>query len=167
MVCGTIVRAVCSRSQGQSRRSRSVSCWSSSSADERLKSPGGGPSRRSRRLAAHLVLRPPPEALLRVVPPLREGVLLLLRQLLLFDRRLHLVERVRRRFPGLVDGPAGLNHVPAELRMHRLGDLVRLERKRDPLERRDRLQRAADRLLLADRPTAARRPAPVASGLAV
>src|SRR5206468_2199766 len=31
-VCGTIVIAVCSRSQGQSRRSRSVSSWSSSSA---------------------------------------------------------------------------------------------------------------------------------------
>ena len=31
-VCGTIVRVVCSRSQGHSRRSRSVSSWSSTSA---------------------------------------------------------------------------------------------------------------------------------------
>ena len=34
-VCGTIVRAVCSRSHGQSRRRRSVSSWSSTSASAR------------------------------------------------------------------------------------------------------------------------------------
>src|SRR6476659_6688967 len=34
-VCGTIVRSVCSRSQGHSRRSRSVSSWRSTSASAR------------------------------------------------------------------------------------------------------------------------------------
>src|SRR2546430_9959045 len=63
-VCGTIVRSVCSRSQGQSRRSRSVSAWRSTSASARLNS--GRLGRRSREggagiwvgLVTHLVLDP-------------------------------------------------------------------------------------------------------------
>src|SRR5689334_7370990 len=48
-VCGTIVRSVCSRSHGHSRRSRSVSSWSSTSASARDTPPrlaGGGRGRR-------------------------------------------------------------------------------------------------------------------------
>src|SRR2546429_7719883 len=94
-VCGTIVRAVCSRSQGQSRRSCSVSCWSSSSASARVTlARGGGLCRGSRRrLVADLVLGLLREVLLRVVPPVRHRILLLLLQELLLDRRLDLVER--------------------------------------------------------------------------
>src|SRR5439155_7778108 len=63
-VCGTIVFAVCSRSQGQSRRSRSVSSWSSSSASARATSARGRRVRRRRerragiggRLVARLIL---------------------------------------------------------------------------------------------------------------
>src|SRR5262249_20336069 len=138
------------------RRSRSVSCWSSSSASERLKSAGGS-RRRSWRCVADLVLRLLREFLLGVVPPLRERVLLLLLHLLLLDRRLDLVERDRGRLTRLVHGPDRLDHVPAELRVHRLGDLVRLQGKRGLLEGRDGLQRAADRLLLANGQAAARR----------
>src|SRR6476660_4422364 len=92
-----MVRAVCSRSQGQSRRSCSVSCWSSSSASARATSARGRRLRRgsSRRLVADLVLRLLGEVLLRVVPPARHLVLLLLLQELLLDGRLDLVERNR------------------------------------------------------------------------
>src|SRR5690349_11594173 len=100
-VCGTIVRSVCSRSHGQSRRKRSVRDCSSTSASARLKllRGGGGCARQRRagvrvRLVADLVLDlAVAVALLRVLEPLRELIVLLLLRELLPDRRAHLRQR--------------------------------------------------------------------------
>src|SRR5204863_1836109 len=158
-VCGTIVRAVCSRSHGQSLRSRWVSSWSSSSAwlNDTLARLAGGAGLRGRRLVAGLVLRLLAEVLLGVVPPLVEGVLLLLLLERLLDRRLHLVEGDFALLLRRVDRAERLDHVPAEARVHRLRDLVRLQREGGLLERGYRLQLAGNRPLLADgEPAAAR-----------
>src|SRR3954469_8448203 len=156
-VCGTIVRAVCSRSQGQSRRSRSVSCCSSSSASA-SKLGGGGLRRRSRgRLVAGLVGRLLRELLPLVVPPAGHLVLLLLLEELLLDRRLDLIEGDRPRLRGGLHRAERLNHVPPELRVHGLRNLMRLQPESCLLERSHGLERAADCLLLADRQQTATR----------
>src|SRR5262249_3053315 len=113
-VCGTIVRAVCSRSHGHSRRSRSVSSWSSTSASARATGLAGrrGVRRRDRagiraRLVAGAVLdlRARAEVLRRVGHPVRHLLVLLLLQELLLDRagdlllgrrlaRLHVAQRL-------------------------------------------------------------------------
>src|SRR3989440_2064973 len=138
MVCGTIVRSVCSRSHGQSRRSRSVSTCSSVSASARLKLTrrrGGARERRAGirvRLVADLVLDPPTAvALLRVLEPLRHLVVLPLLLELLPDRRAHLAERRRRR--GL-DGGERLDDVVAVLRLDRRRELALLEAEGDLVE---------------------------------
>src|SRR5437764_3708449 len=107
-VCGTIVRAVCSRSHGQSRRSRSVSDWRSRSAAPRSPTSatvacrgaagrllarrragrrGGRGARVRARLEAGLVLdlRALAEALLQVLRPAVDRLVLLLGQQLLLD----------------------------------------------------------------------------------
>src|SRR3954453_11514545 len=142
-VCGTIVRSVCSRSHGQSRRSRSVSDWSSTSASARLKLLRSGGRARDRRagirvrLVADLVLDlPVAVALLRVVEPLRDLVVLLLLLELLPDRRAHLRKRRRRR---RLHAGGRLDDVVAVLGVHRLRDLAGLQAERRLVERRHRL----------------------------
>src|SRR6266545_5055552 len=143
-VCGTIVRSVCSRSHGQSRRSRSVSVWSSTSASARLNL-----LRRCRRrarqrgagirvrLVADLVLDlRVAVVLLRVLDPLGHRVVLPLLPELLPDRGLHLAQR--RRLRGLDVGKS-LDDVIAVLRMDRRRELAFLERERGLVELRDSL----------------------------
>src|SRR5690348_1186883 len=84
-VCGTIVRSVCSRSQGQSRRKRSVSSCRSTSASARLKLLRGGRRAgqrgarvRVRRVADLVLDLAAAVALLRVLEPLGQLVVLLL-----------------------------------------------------------------------------------------
>src|SRR5919108_2859506 len=144
-VCGTIVRAVCSRSQGQSRRSRSVSCCSSSSAAPseltRLPRGRGGAGGRlltgilaGRRRVSGLVGDLRAVVVLQLLLPVLDRLGLLVLKQRLPDRFLDLGERRRLRGRRLLHRPEGLDDVPAELRVHRPRDLVRLERERDALE---------------------------------
>src|SRR5204863_94053 len=147
-VCGTIVRAVCSRSQGQSRRSRSVSCCSSSSASASVLPPyadgsAGGRARgllagmlARRRLVAGLVADRLAVVLLHVLLPLLQRLRAVVREQGLADPLLHLRERRRVRGRGRLDRPERLDDVPAEPRVGRLRDLVHGQRERDLLERR-------------------------------
>src|SRR5919108_412469 len=147
-VCGTIVRSSCSRSQGHSRRRRRVSSSSAAiaaaaSAAELTRRPcvlllgrrrrclAGARGRRRRRLRRVVaVLGHEAVAALRLLLPLLaevldervERLLLVLRRQHLLDGRLGLLERLLRRGGDLVD----LEHVEAELRLDRAGDLVLL-----------------------------------------
>src|ERR1700704_3514122 len=143
-VCGTIVRSVCSRSQGQSRRSRSVSSWRSTSASARPNLLGRrrGRARERRagiraRLVPDLVL----DARLAVAPlllvdPLRHHIVLLLLLELLLDGRLDLAEG--RRLRGL-DGGERLDDVVAVLRVDRRSELTCLQAEGGLVECRDGL----------------------------
>src|SRR5262245_16472669 len=158
-----MVRAVCSRSQGQSRRSRSVSCCSSSSASPSVKCSAGGGRRagRARRLLAGVLagrrgvaLRVPDLLAVRLLDagqPLVHLLLLVLGEELLADGFLHL--RVGRRLRGRagLDRPERLDDVPAELRVHGLRDLVGRDREGDLLElgHEPALDRGARRQLAA------------------
>src|ERR1051325_3900778 len=114
-VCGTIVRAVCSRSHGQSRRSRSVRRWSSTRActgpfsllaGRRRCGGRGGGQRRVARLVRDVLV----ERLLHVVEPVRHRRGLLRLQELLANRLLHVLQG--RRLLGLHCGER-LDDVPA------------------------------------------------------
>src|SRR3954471_7945829 len=159
-VCGTIVRAVCSRSHGHSRRNRSVSSWSSTRASARATGLAGrrgvrrGVRRRGRRAGVRARRVPAPVLDLRAGAVLLRGcgdprghllVLLLLLQLLL-DRgcdlllgrraaRLHDPER-------LDDEPLLVLRRVVERRMH----LLRGLRERDLVEDGDRLTLGERRL---------------------
>src|SRR3954469_11432755 len=146
-VCGTIVRAVCSRSQGHSRRSRSVSSWSSTRASASGPGAGLGGGVRRRRRRPRIGRRREPDLVLDLLvaaEALREAahpvghrlVLLLLLQLLL-DRRRDLLLRRRR---ARMNGRDGLDHEPPVLCVvHRRVNGVRLLGERDLVELRDRL----------------------------
>src|ERR1043166_8010327 len=151
-VCGTIVRAVCSRSQGQSRRSRRVNSCSSSRAAARpsakLLAGGGSGSARRRRRVAGLVRDLAVEVALQLVRPVRHRLVALLLEQLLLDRGLDLRERRRLR---LYDGPERLDDVVAERGLDRARHLARLQQESGLVERGDSLplgdgQLAADLL---------------------
>src|SRR6266540_1750644 len=150
-VCGTIVRAVCSRSHGQSRRRRRVSSCSSSMASPRPGTTllfGGrrGRRRRRRRRVAGLVRDLAVEVLLQLVRPVRHRLVPLLLEELLADRLLDLREG---RDLGGLDGPHGLDDVVAELGLYRVGDLSGLQGERGLVERPHGLA-LGDRQLAAD-----------------
>src|SRR6476660_4308402 len=133
-VCGTIVLAVCSRSQGQSRRRRFVSSCSSrseSASVKRLRRGGGGAGRGRRRLVADLEVRLRLELLGRVVDPLPHLLLFLLSEELLLDRCLHFGQL---RHLLRLDRRQRLDHVPAVGRLDGLPELVGLEREGDLVE---------------------------------
>src|SRR5437773_2352100 len=142
-VCGTIVRAVCSRSQGQSRLNRLVSSCSSSRAAASASANGsgllGGGRRgagRRRRRVTGLVRNLAVEVLLQLVRPVRHRLVALLLELGLLDRRLDLRERRRL---GLLDRPERFDDVVAERGLHRARDLARRQQERGLVERTDGL----------------------------
>src|SRR5581483_2301142 len=147
-VCGTIVRGVCSRSHGQSRRSRSVSSWRSRRAAARPDTSARGRRRRGRRRRRREpggVADLPVELLLQVLePPLQRLTLLLLEELLA-DRRLHLGERRRLALRRVL---LGADDVPAELGLDGLRGGAGLQRERRLVELGDGLA-ARDRQLPA------------------
>src|SRR5512132_840586 len=126
-----MVRAVCSRSHGQSRRSRSVSPWSSRSASERCSGSASGGAVRIRRLVAHLVRRVVLQILAHVGDPLLHLFVLTVLSQLLPDRFFHLIEGRGRALLGLRER---LDDVPAVLRLDRNRDLVLAEAEGNFLE---------------------------------
>src|SRR5262249_50296108 len=144
-VCGTIVRAVCSRSHGQSRRSRSVRCCRARSASASPASCGtevlagrGRRRRRRRRLESGLVLDRTRlgEVRAEVLRPLLADLGLLRLRDDLLDLRL---DRRERRLLLRLHGRERLDDVPAELRLDRLRDVAGLDREGDLVEWRHRL----------------------------
>src|SRR5581483_8301028 len=138
-VCGTIVRGVCSRSHGQSRRSRSVSSWRSRRAAARPDTSARGRRRRGRRRRRREpggVADLPVVLLLQALEPLLQRLALLLLQQLLADRRLDLGERRRLALRRVL---LGADDVPAELRLDRFRDRPGLERERRLVELGDGL----------------------------
>src|SRR4051794_18190634 len=141
-----MLAAVCSRSQGQSRRSRSVRRCSSRRAaagsSPAVISAGGrrrGGRRRRRgrrRLVAPLVLDLALEVLRHLREPGLPRRLLLLRGEIPLDLRLALLEGLGGRG---FDGAGGLDDVVAVAALPRRRYLVRLERERGLVERRPRL----------------------------
>src|SRR4051812_30123223 len=152
-----MLAAVCSRSQGQSRRSRSVRRCSSRRAaagsSPAVISAGGrrrGGRRRRRgrrRLVARLVLDLALEVLRHLREPGLPRRLLLLRGEIPLDLRLDLLEGLGVR--GL-DRAEGLDDVVAVDALHRLRDLVRLERERGLVERGHRLLTGTARTSVRD-----------------
>src|SRR4051794_34657615 len=154
-VCGTIVRAVCSRSHGHSRRRRSVSSWSSTSASARdtglTGGRRGGRRRRAgirRRLVPDLVLDllAGAEVLRRRGDPVGHRLVLLLLDQLLLDRARDVLLRSRLtrldRAERLDDEPRLVLRRVVEGLVHDLGR----RRERDLVENRNRLALGERRL---------------------
>src|SRR4029078_12156612 len=153
-VCGTIVRSVCSRSQGHSRRRCRVRAWRSRTASARLTRESlsrrpllGGVSRsvgHSRRLVARGVADLAVVGRLLVLDPLLDLVVALLLQEECLDLGLDLLQRLQRRLLRVLDR---LDDVVSELRLHGLRDFVRREREGGLLELGHRSLPLDDRVL--------------------
>src|SRR5262245_39940983 len=163
-VCGTIVAAVCSRSQGQSRRNRSVRRCSSTRAAAASPPSAAGTSagrrglrrnrgrRGGRRLVARLVGDLARVVLLHLREEVRPRKLLLLLGELQLDLRLDLGEGL---LVGRSDRRQRLDDVPAVDALHGLRDRVSLERERGLVERGHGLLTRAARTAVRDAELAA------------